>query len=214
MNTVERKRMTKLKEKQTNGTDASLHFYHKNTLKYLLKLDIIRFQKQPNNSMCVIEPTPSFRRLLANAQKQTNNGIVPFERVFKDLATTKGITLRKNLLYDMIKLASLDFPQISLEYYHKRTIEYLQELGVICYAEQPDGVWLTAEHTPHYQRLMEDAEAGCVSKMAALDNIFKDLIRKKEIKINKKARYDMIKLMSFIEKFGNEGKIWIKKEPL
>jgi hypothetical protein len=202
--------MTERKRIGTDWTDASLQYYHKNTLQCLLKLGIVQYQEQPNNLVCTVEPTSHFRELIKNSQKENDHKIPLFEGIFQELAKNKGIKLRKNLLYDMIKLVSLDLAQTSLFYYHERTLDCLLDLGIISCVEQPNGVCCTVEQTPYFRTLMEDMDEENISKMASIDNIFKNLARKKQMTVNKKLRYDMIKLMSYIDKFGGNGKIWIK----
>lgn len=199
------------KQINTSWTDASLHYYHKNTLKCLLELDIVQYQEEPHDSVCIIEPTSLFTDLIKNSQKENDQKILPLEGIFQDLAKNRRIKLQKNLMYDMLKLICFDFAQTSLYYYHKRTLDCLLDLDIIHYLERPNGVSCSAEKTPYFQKLMEDNGKGYNSKMAALDHIFKILTRKKEMKINKKLRYDMIKLMNYIDKFGGNRKIWIKK---
>jgi hypothetical protein len=202
--------MTEPKKGDADWTDASLQYYHKNTLKYLLKLGIIRYQKQPNDLVCIVEPTSHFRELIKNSQKENDHKMLPFEGIFQELAKHKGIALRKDLLYDMIKLIGLDLAQTALFYYHERTLDCLLNLGIVNYLEQPNGVLCTVEQTPYFLTLIEDIGEGNNSKMASFDNMIKNLARKKQMMINKKLRYDMIKLVSFIDKFGGNGKLWIK----
>jgi hypothetical protein len=204
--------MTEQRKSDINWTDASLQYYHKNTLKYLLELEIVEYQEQPNEWICTVETTSHFRELIKNAQKENDNQMSSFEDVFQEATKNKGIKLRKNLMYDMIKLIGFDLAQTSLKYYHKRTLDCLLNLGIVMYFEEPDSVSCSAEYTPLYQKLMGDTDEKNTSKMVSLDSMFKNLARKKQMKVSKKLRYDMIKLMSYIDKFGGIGKIWIKEK--
>jgi hypothetical protein len=201
--------MTESRKGDADWTDASVQYYHKYTLKYLLDLDIVEYQEQPNDLICTVGPTSHFKELIKNAQNVRDNQMVLFESIFQKLAKNKGITLRKNLLYDMIKLVSLDLAQTSLLYYHERTLPCLLDLGIVNYVKKSDGFSCTVEQTPYFRSLLKESNERNRSKMGSFDLIIKDVARKKQIMMNKKLRYDIIKLMSFIDKFGGKGTVWI-----
>ena len=46
-----------------DGTDASLHYFKKNTLHYLLDLNVLRFMEDPKGLECIVELTPNFKNL-------------------------------------------------------------------------------------------------------------------------------------------------------
>jgi len=58
--------MTEQRKSDINWTDASLQYYHKNTLKYLLELEIVEYKEQPNEWICTVETTSHFRELRTN----------------------------------------------------------------------------------------------------------------------------------------------------
>ena len=204
----------RIEEKKNNRkewTDASLHYYHKYTLKYLLELDVITYQKQTNDFMCTTEPSVHFVELL----KTKNNGhnkTISFEKILEELARNKRIKIKKSLLYDMIKLMGLDFAVTSLSYYHKRTLNCLEDLGIVIHHEKSNGKAFSIEQTPYFHLLLNNSYEKNASKMASLDTIFQTLSQKRGTRFSKKLRYDMIKLMGFIDKFGENGKIWIAHE--
>jgi hypothetical protein len=197
--------------KEKNGckewTDASLQYYHRDTLKYLLKLNVITYQKQPNDYTCTTELSDSFVELLKNNTNGHNN-LIWFEQILGQLAQSKGIQLKKPVLYDMIKLMALDFSETSLSYYDEQALAYLKNLGFVIQRETSDGNVLSIERTPYFSALLKDYDEKTTNKMASLDRIIKTFSQKKKIRLSKKLRYDMIKLMGFIDKFGEDGKIW------
>ncbi|MCX6665806.1 MAG: hypothetical protein NT038_07100 [Euryarchaeota archaeon] len=199
------------KNNRKEWTDASLHYYHKYTLKYLLELDVITCQKQPNDFMCTTEPSVHFVELL-KTRDNGHNRMISFEKILEELTRNKGIKLKKSLLYDMIKLMGLDFAETSLSYYHKRTLDCLEDLGIVIHHEKSNGKVFSIEQTPYFITLLTDYNEKNTSKMVFLDRIIKTLSQKKGIRLSKKLRYDMIKLMGFIDKFGENGKIWATHE--
>ena len=200
------------KKKNTRElTDASLQYYHKNTLNYLLQLDVLRYQEQQNDDgSCTVEQTNHFQTLIKNTKRANEDKQLSFETIFQDLAKNKGIKLRKKPLFDMIKLMSLEYAETSLSYYHRDTLKYLVELGAINDLEKTNGLRCSFESTSYFTQLIEDQGKETSNKMAIFEQVFLILARKKGVRLTRKLRYDMIKLMGVIDKFGNKGKIWLK----
>jgi len=194
---------------KNNGqwTDASLIYYHKKTLQYLFDLDVLRFQEKPNDTVCSVEQTPGFLTKL-NTNSSTIKKAESFEKIIRETSRHKGMTVRKNLMNDMIKLMSLEWAETSLSYYYKDTLQYLETLGAITHPQPIDAVSFSVEPTMFFKEVLTHAQSTNGNKMILLDSILQSHARKQGIRLSKKVRYDLIKMMGFIDKFGSHGRIW------
>jgi len=105
----------------------------------------------------------------------------------------------------------VDWAVTALWYYHRKTMKMLLGFNVVRYVDSPDGISFTCKLTPEFTKLVERLYKENDNKQIYWDDLFKDMAKQHHVKLRKKLLYSMISLMLFIDKFGENGEIWINK---
>ena len=190
------------------GTDASLHYFKNKTLHYLIKLNIIRFRQMLSGLECIVELTPAFKIEFNKHISDDRNNMVKLEEVLNKFAKENKLFLKKSLKYDMIKLMSFILGETSLKYYSKNTLKKLIDINVVEKNNLKKGSYCELQLTNQFILKRNEFKSDIKNKMSCFEKVI-ILINNNRIKLHKKVLYDMAKMVSFIDKFGENAKIWI-----
>ena len=195
---------------EEEGNYASLNYFHKYTLHALIELDIIKFRKEPKGLERIVEFTPSFKNLSNNFIENNSIKFSKLENVLQTLAKENRMFLKKSLKYDIIKLISFITGQTSLIYYNKNTLKYLIELNLVEDNSSDDKLTCELQLANHLSTLKEEMCDNSKNIMSCYEQVIKSIAGNKNIKLKKNILYDMIKMICFLDKFGENASICVK----
>lgn len=192
------------------GNYASLHYFHKYTLHALIELEIIKFRKEPKGLECIVEFTPSFKNLSNNFIEENSIKFSKLENILQTLAKENKMFLKKSLKYDIIKLISFITGQTSLKFYDKDTLKYLIDLQLVQDNSADHELNCELQLDNHLSTFKEEIFGSAKNKMSCYEQIIKSKAKENNVKLKKNLLYDMIKMICFLDKFGENASIGIK----
>jgi len=104
----------------------------------------------------------------------------------------------------------VDWSATNLSYYHRNTMKMLLKLNIVQYYQPPDGQDFTLILTRYFVSLCENYSKELVDKQFYWEDLLQWMAKEHRVRLGKKLLSSMASMITFIDKFGKKGQIWIK----